>query len=133
MKEILETHDQMSSQQTLYCESTNKMEYFLHNKKEKFKEIMRTRRKNESPEQRQKRLNQMKQNAKLRRANENPEQRQKRLSQMILYSRQRRASESLDQRVKRLSQMNIMQNKEEQMKPQNSTKNESKNNEKYKA
>jgi hypothetical protein len=40
-------------------------EYFLPSKREKFKEIVRNRRRNESPEQLQKRLNQMKQYAKL--------------------------------------------------------------------
>jgi hypothetical protein len=84
----------------------NENEWFLRSKREKLKELMKERRKNESPEQRQKRLNQMKEYAKHRRANESPEQRQKRLFQMNMYARQRRANESLDQRIKRLSQMN---------------------------
>jgi hypothetical protein len=106
MKEVLETHEQMPNQQTLYCESMSENECFIHNKRETFKEMIRKRRRNESLEQRQKRLNQMKQYAKRRRASENPEERQKRLSQMNNYARQRRANESLDQRIKRLSQMN---------------------------
>jgi hypothetical protein len=84
----------------------NENEWFLHSKREKLKELMKERRRNESPEQRQKRLNQMREYAKHRRANESPEQRQKRLFQMNMYARQRRANESLDQRVKRLGQMN---------------------------
>jgi hypothetical protein len=105
MADILES-EKMPNHHTVYCEPMNENELFLYNKREKWKELMRQRRSNETSEQRQKRLNQMRLYARHRRANETPEQRQKRLSQMNIYARNRRANESLDQRVKRLMQMN---------------------------
>lgn len=59
--DILEMHEQMPDQQLLYSESMNESEWLLHKKREKFKELMRKRRKNETPDQRQKRSNTMKQ------------------------------------------------------------------------
>jgi hypothetical protein len=106
MADILEAHEKMPNHHTVYCEPMNENKWFLCNKREKWKELMRQRRSSETPEQRQKRLNQMRLYARHRRANETPEQRQKRLSQMNMYARNRRANESLDQRVKRLMQMN---------------------------
>ena len=106
MADILEAREKIPNHHTVYCEPMNENEWFLCNKREKWKELMRQRRSNETTEQRQKRLNQMRLYARHRRANETPEERQKRLSQMNIYARNRRANESLDQRVKRLMQMN---------------------------
>ncbi|XP_069695624.1 uncharacterized protein C05D11.13-like isoform X2 [Periplaneta americana] len=106
VKEMQEREKQLMIQ-TYYHESMNENYTPLLDKKSKLNELMRIRRQNETPEQRQRRLMQMNNYAKLRRASENADQREKRLTQMNNHAKQRRANESLEERQRRLTQMNF--------------------------